>query len=317
MKKINIKYSLILLMFLSLNQYSQVQRDWVKPYTGLTQTSVDKALNMVSNGSGTIFVTGVSGGDFATIAYTSSGDYLWTPNVVRYHSQDGLSQANWIAVQKPGFGRIYVTGFTQVSSYQQIKTFAYDATNGNLIWSTNFGSGFGNCVGNMVTSDIEGNVYVVGYGNITGSGDSWVALKYDLYGNPSTTWPDNGYGQGVRIYSGPAGLGDRAISVDLYDKNVYIAGFTRFSFLDQRMLVIAYDPNGNILWGPFDYGYSSGYAYIYKKIIVVDINGVYVTGTDDGSLVIAKYNTFTGNQEWLTSYNHGGQNIGAYIGIYS
>ena len=321
----NLKYSLILLMFLSFNQNAQVQRDWVNLYTGLTQASIDKALNLVSDGSGKIFVTGVSGGDYATIAYTSNGGYLWQyPYAVRYHSSYGSSQANWISVQKPGFGRIYVTGYSdyiQGSYYKKISTIAYNSSDGSHAWPqpyiATYSSPYGDCEGNMVTSDIEGNVYVVGYGNVTGSGDSWVILKYDQYGNPSSTWPDNGYGQGVRIYSGPAGLGDRAVSLDLYGESVYVAGYSRFTYFDERMVIIAYSENGSILWGPYDYGISTGYAHIYKKIVAVDYNGVYVTGTAGGSLVIAKYNTFTGEQNWLRGYNNGGANIGSYIGFYS
>jgi hypothetical protein len=64
------------------------------------------------DGSGNVFVTGHSGGDYATVAYSNTGVPLWTN---RYHGP-GTAKTSRPPWPVDGGGNVFVTGSSIGSS---------------------------------------------------------------------------------------------------------------------------------------------------------------------------------------------------------
>jgi len=174
-----------------------------------------------------------------------------------------------------------------------------------VVWAET-ATGVSNDVGNHVTVDGNGNVYVVGSTNsntltfgttpLTGFGyDDIFLVKYDPSG--TVLWAKNAGGSGNDIGSG--------VSVDA-SGNVYITGYyasPTISFSGtvltnlgsgNNIYVAKYSPSGTLLWAKSGGGSSSDQG----NAIAVDANGnAYVTGSFTSS-------TCTFNSTFLT--NSGG-----------
>jgi DNA-binding beta-propeller fold protein YncE len=132
----------------------------------------------VSPDSGTVLVTGTSGGgetsDFATVAYNAAdGRQLWAS---RYNAD----QANSVAVS-PGGTTVYVTGTGSggggpLGGYA---TVAYRAATGRQLWATRYHvpDDFGGGAFTVAVSPARTTVYVTG--NIADrSGDYYATIAY-------------------------------------------------------------------------------------------------------------------------------------------
>src|SRR3989442_6339982 len=96
-----------------------------------------------------------------------------------------------------------------------------------LGWVNSYnGPGMGFDVGGSVVTDLAGNVYVTGTSMGSGTGLDYVTIKYSPSGAPSPTWPDVGFGVGVRRYNGPVSGFDEAIKIFVDPMgNVYVTGY--------------------------------------------------------------------------------------------
>jgi beta-propeller repeat-containing protein len=61
--------------------------------------------------------------------------------------------------------------------------------------------------GNPLVIDTHGNVYVTGRSTTADFGVVLVVIKYDSNGHLSSTWPDKGYGVGVRRFKSASNAG--------------------------------------------------------------------------------------------------------------
>ncbi len=146
--------------------------------------------------------------------------------------------------------------------------------------------------------DNQGNVYVTGYSNGSGSDLDYATVKYN----------SAGVQQWVARYNGIGNYQDRAdaIAVDTQG-NVYVTGHCASSTYNMDYVTIKYNSNGDTLWvrrydGP---GNDADDAYA----IAVDTSGnVYVTGQSYGSGTLWDYATIkynsAGAQQWVARYNN-------------
>ncbi len=189
------------------------------------------ALTVGKNGN--VFVSGYSGGDFATVAYSSSGTALWTN---RYdgpvHRGD---YATAIAVDSSN--NVFVTGASEgENSHYDYATIAYSA-DGVPLWTNRFdGLDFDDDEARAIAVDNSGNVYVTGSSSAFGSSD-FVTIAYSNSGVPLWT----------NTYNGPYDDIDEpnAIAVD-HQGNVYVTGSSQDESID--CATVAYSASGVPLW---------------------------------------------------------------------
>jgi len=258
---------------------------WVRRYDG-PENADDEASALAVDDSGNLCVTGRSGGfpnyDYATVKYKPNGDTAW----VRHYNGPGDSYDEPYALAVDTSGNVYVTGYTDGGgSFRDYATIKY-APNGDSLWVRRYnGPGNHDDVANALAVHINGNVYVTGYSDGSGSSSDYATIKYAPNGD--TLW--------VRRYNGPAPVyvypSGKAFALALDNAgNVYVTGYCFGSGTSWDYTTIKYAPNGDTLWairynGP---GNSSDYAYA----LALDTAGnVYVTGWSEGIGTFADYAT--------------------------
>jgi hypothetical protein len=144
-------------------------QQWVQRYNG--PGNYDDVANAVAvDGTGDVFVTGVSDSDYTTIKYSSSGVQLWTQ---RYNGPgNGDDEATSIAIDSSG--NVYVTGWSN-GDYATVK---YN-TNGIQMWIQRYnGPGNGWDAATSIAVDGSGNVYVTGGSDGNGTSYDYATIKY-------------------------------------------------------------------------------------------------------------------------------------------
>jgi len=259
--------------------------------TGIGFTSIVEGMY------GDIYAIGEMNGDFAVVSFSKQGQILWT-----YNYDGGVSNYNEVAysITQDEFGNLYVCGtsyhtgtgwdFTVISltpSGQERWIYRYSTSNGDRA--------------NSITYDFNGNIYVCGYSNLTGSGNSSQFIVISLTTEGSERW--------VRTYQGfPGYSADRATSIICDNGNIYVCGRIYHPFGSYNSLaVINFDSNGNENWffrynGP---GNSGGSASA-----ITNYNGnIYVSSSENYFSVF----NLNSNGELLWSYRLGGYR-GAFKG---
>ena len=279
------------LLLITAPAFSQVTEAWVKQYSG-TGSSDDVANSVAADASGNVYVTGSSGGDYATIKYDAAGNQLW---LKRYRN------GNPTEVLVDASGNVYVTGgiFTSGNNVD-FATIKYDM-NGVQLWAKTYnGPRNGPDFEEDMALDASGNVYVTGSSfdpNSEGYAD-YTTIKYDAAGNQLWVKQYNGGSQ-----SGPDGASSVAVDAS---GNVYVTGSSYNADGTYDYATIKYDATGNQLWvtryntpeNPYNNAFS----------VAVDASGsVFVTGISYNNSGI--YNLATvkydggGNQLWEKRYN--------------
>ncbi len=189
---------------------------WVRRYD--MENSDDYAYSIAVDGSGNVYVTGVSYGsgtsyDYATIKYDPAGKQLW---VKRYNGPPGNSYDWASAIAVDSSGNVYVTGSSYgIGTDWDYATIKYD-TDGKQLWVKRYnGPGNSEDESNSIAIDDSGNVYVTGYSPGSGTSRDYVTLKYDADGNQ--LW--------VKRYNGPGNSDDGAYAIAVDGSgNVYVTG---------------------------------------------------------------------------------------------
>lgn len=144
-------------------------------------------------------------------------------------------------------GNVIITGMVGNGSGSELSYDIYTAklaaSTGAILWERIYDGQHGDDMANELTVDDDGNVYVVGFAtNAQGNWD-FITLKYDANGN--LQWG------GAKLYDGPAGEDDEAVSVeyDPIDRNIVVAGNSLTDSGNNDVHVIRYSAaDGAVVW---------------------------------------------------------------------
>lgn len=261
---------------------------WVQIYNGPVNGG-DKANAIKVDGSGNVYVTGISTGvggnyDFVTIKYNTNGVQQW---VQRY---DGPGNGDDVpySLALDGSGSVYVTGWSIGSGTgHDFATIKYNST-GVQQWIRRYnGDGNGLDESHSIALDNSGSIFITGPSSGNGTGSDFATIKYN----------SSGVQQWIQRYNSGGNVDDASSSIgtDVLG-NCYVTG-TDFT-------TIKYNSSGVQQWIQI---YGGGAA---NSITVDEAGNCYLTGNQ---YVTIKYNTL-GSLQWVQSY---GPNVGSAVSIAS
>jgi len=274
------------------NSYGNVI--WARRYDG-PGNDYDQAKAIAVDGSGNVYVTGVSVGsvtgyDYTTIKYNPSGDTAW---VRRYNElTDNYDEPTALAVD--GSGNVYVTGYSYsalTGSYDYL-TIKYQP-NGDTAWIRRYnGPGGENDEARALALDGFGNVYVTGRsygGGVTA--EDYATIKYNSVGD--TVW--------VRRYDSNNSQDRASVMATDGSGNIYVTGQSFDSYV-----TIKYHSNGDTAWVR-RYPTSTDTAGYPRAIIVNGAGDIFVAGNNYNEetsydYLIIKYHA-NGDTAWVREYN--------------
>lgn len=264
-------------------------QQWVARYHG--PDDFDQAVSLAVDGSGNVYVTGMSDGgsptfnDYATIKYNSAGVQQW----VRRYNGTGSSGDAAYSIAVDASGNIYVTGSSSgtgtASDYATVK---YNSS-GTQLWAARY-NGPGNSNDQAFKIVLVGtSIYVTGASTGTSNGD-FATIKYN----------SSGVQQWAARYNGPPGnLGDGANDMTVDGSgNIYVTGYSTGSSTSNDYATIKYNPSGVQQW-VLKYN-GSGNSTDEANAIAVDGSGnIYVTGNSIASNPASDYATIKYREEAL------------------
>jgi hypothetical protein len=284
---------------------------WVQRYNGPgTKTGPDVASSIgVSPDGSKVFVTGGATnfrgtGDYATIAYTSSGgNMLWT---ARYSGPQDRSNFAYSLAVSPDGSMVFVTG----TSYQppgnvDFATVAYNASTGTQLWVELY-NGPGDAYDfaySLAVSPDGSKIFVTGASDQAPGNADYATIAYEA-STGATLW--------VEFYDGPDHSSDSATSLGVSPdgSHLFVTGssFSPDSLSDY--VTVAYDAStGTRLWlerydgpdeGSVDSAVSLGPSPDGTKVFVTGTSGVSLE-LDDYATVA--YDASTGGTLWVERYN--------------
>jgi uncharacterized delta-60 repeat protein len=280
-----------------------IAQEWVARYDGPNNGS-DWSMAIAVDVTGNVYVTGGSRGvgtddDYATIKYDDAGVEQW---VSRYNGPGGaVDYANAIVVDNTG--NVYVTGYSAGSgTAYDYATVKYNAS-GTEQWVERYnGPGNNWDWAYAIAADNEGNVYVSGHSEGSGTFQDYATVKYDSAG--TVGW--------VARYNGPGDSIDCATAIAVDEAgNVYVAGYSEGSGTGQDYATVKYNSSGVEQWAARYDGPASGMDRA-AALALDDDGNIYVTGRSAGSgtsndYATVKYNS-AGVEQWVSRYNAPGNN---------
>jgi len=224
--------------------------------------------------------TDENGSDYLTVGYDPNGNEVWEAS---YNGpSNGYDTARAIAVDNTG--NVYVTG----SSYDGVNgddylTIKYDPCGGEL-WTARYdGPAHQGDYAFAIAIAADGNVYVTGQSEGSGTGGDYATIKYNSSGVQQ--WAS-------RYNNSSANDWDKACAIAVDSAgNAYVTGTSTGSTTGTDFLTIKHSNSTgsqtSVRWP------TSGTTYDYAYALTIDASAnVYVTGISDGNYATIKYNSY-------------------------
>jgi len=310
-----IRHSIVLLFsFILLLPTAAFSQSWLwaKSAGGSDR---DMGYNITTDATGNVFVTGsfesssvtfgtttltnahADSADIFLVKYDPSGNVLWAKSAGGSASDIGNS------VTTDATGNVFVTGYFKSSTITfgtytltnsgdgDIFLVKYDPS-GNVLWAKSAG-GSASDLGNSVTTDATGNVFITGYfesssitfgtytlTNASGGYEEIFLVKYDPSGN--VLWAKSADGTNEDW-----GNWGTSVTTDA-SGNVFVTGYFTSSSITfgtytltnayggyEEIFLVKYDPSGNVLWAKSGGGTNEDWG----TSVTTDASGnVFVTG---------------------------------------
>ena len=245
---------------------------WTNHYGGSANgDDLGSAVAVAANGN--VIVTGQTRNpatdvDCVTIAYSSTGQGLWT----NFYSSAGSFSDSARAIGVDPDGNVLVSGSAGSgegvsSSARNYLTLKYSGT-GAALWTNLYGqiTGGDDAVWSMAV-DGSGNVYVAGSSRGGSTGNDFATIAYASNGVP--LWTNR--------YSGAGSVDDEAVAIGVATNGIVFVGGSTFGEGYSTYTTIAYAADGTGLWTNHYNG--SGIFYDQLYALAVDGSGnVVVTG---------------------------------------
>lgn len=263
--------------------------------------------------------------DYVTVKIDSSGNDIWS----QQYDGNGIG-AGWDygwAVAVDQAGDVYITGHSQgtFNGYDWV-TIKYNSA-GVQQWvarwvnpdNATLSSNYFNEAYEIFT-DNAGNVYVSGYA-FNGTSHELTLLKYDASGN--LLWERD-----IDTHGHWSQISKDYMKLDAAD-NIYLAGNVRNPVSGCDILLVKYNPQGNLLWvttwnsSTNDSDYVCGEAYADQGLMLDANANIFISGTSQDpstlfteNMVTLKYDS-SGNFLWQNIFDGIGndQDIAYSIGV--
>ncbi len=245
-----------------------------------------------------VYVTGkIYGGETSSnvvlLKYTTAGDLIW--NAIYQGNETSDKEPMGLVLDPKGFPVIAGMAYHAASSFDFL-TLKYD-TSGVLAWRAEYdGPVHGSDYAVSLTTDIAGDIYVVGNSLGSGSGIDIATLKYDTYG--ALQW--------IQRYDGSSSLDDEAVGIVVDSSaNVFVGGTSYDDQTGYDFAIIKYLFPPIESW-PVRYD-GPGTSGDMTGAVTADPDGnVYVTGQSESANLSISCSTFKcddgGNQIWSDYY---------------
>jgi DNA-binding beta-propeller fold protein YncE len=277
---------------------------WVARYEGIEPNSYDDAYSLGLSPDGSkVYVTGGSGGAFATVAYDAQkGTELWAARF-QLATHSVCCDAAYSLGVSPDGAAVYVTGGIRAD----FATIAYDASTGNQRWAARYdGPAHSTDTAHSLAVAPDGTrVYVTGesYGAGPSPSKSYVTIAYAA-STGITLW--------TRRTGGTLWAEDIPASVKVHPGGalVFVTGSSRRApSFTSDYLTICYDAvTGAQVWSARFDGPAHGWDVAHSVAVNAAGTAVYVTGSGSFGGYYADYATIsydahTGAQRWFAHYD--------------
>lgn len=290
-------------------------QQWASTYNGTSNSGGDEGRDLVVDGSGNVYVTGLARSttpavnDLVVIKYDSLGTEQW----VRLYDGGNNDRGNAIALMDSGTA-VVVTGRVQVGVQNDIVTIKYDS-DGNIQWGGAKvwdGPANQNDEGHDVVVDASNNVYVAGFAT-NGSNTDFVTIKYDG-ATGAALWSGAGIVNGGALWGG--GGADTAYALAVHSSgDIAVTGVGANDFA-----TILYNAStGQPVWSGagFDAGavrYDSSGADAAYAIATNAAGTIFVSGPSSGDKATVAYDA-NGAQQWVHTDDSGGADAALAVAL--
>ena len=283
--------------FITIKYNSNGIREWVNVYASVV-FNTDMSNSIVVDDSCNVYPSGygskLTGNEIITIKYSTTGEEKWIRRFPTNYSD--ILRFTLSAVDK--YNNVILNGYYYLGEQYAFNTIKYNSS-GDLLWNRIYkGDGNLNFCFALCTDD-SANVYAAGRNTSTGTGNDFLTIKYNQYGD--TSW--------IRIYDGGDSLHDeiKSIAVDNFE-NVFVTGVSQSSTIaNMDYLTIKYNSYGDIVWKKKYNGVGMPFMNDISYAISIDNNGsVIISGNSELSntnsgFVTLEYSFITNTLENIQS----------------